>query len=232
VELVCNHVILDRGAWKLHANVRFVEGRHLVTGPVGCGKTTLALIVSGCERPAKGRVDKFGIRSALLSLQFPEYHVTGTTPREEVRSWHLPPEQVLEDCGLADIQDEEIETLSKGELKALHLACVLFRDDDVLVLDEPFSTLDPYGKRWVCDRISQRKMGITIVMTHEQSFFPRVDYIWEMADGKITYVGRVPECLPRWLHAPAPLRRLLEQGIVPSNISREDIREAACRTRV
>lgn len=231
MELACKNLRKHRGSWSLEAEAVFCEGRHLVTGKVGCGKTTLALLLAGCEKPDGGVVEKKGIGSVLLSLQFPEYQVTGSTSRQEVHSWHLPPEQILSDCGLAGRGDDDIGTLSQGELKALHLACVLSRDDDLLILDEPYNLLDPWGKQWVSDRISSRMRGITLVLTHEQSFFPRIDHIWEIDQGTLAYTGKVPECLLRWRHAPAPVRELVERGFIPGNISRDDILEAACRTR-
>lgn len=220
-----------QGSWSVRADGGFASGIHLVTGPVGSGKTTLALLLSGLEKPDVGCVVREGIRSVVLSLQFPEYQVTGTTPAEEIRSWGLPDEPVLIDCRLFMRRDDDIGTLSQGELKLLHLACVLARDDDLLILDEPFNMLDPPGKQWVCDRISSRTSGITIIMTHEQAFFPRVDLIWVMEGGVLGKVGPVPECLDKWPHIPQPIKRLLEHGVYPDTLRRQDLEAAACRIR-
>jgi energy-coupling factor transport system ATP-binding protein len=202
-----------------------------VTGRVGSGKTTLALLLTDCEKPETGCIERNGIGSALLSLQFPEYQVTGSTPLEEIRSWGFTDDRILQECGLTGKKNNDLGTLSQGELKLLHLACVLNRNDDLLVLDEPFNMLDPVGKQWVCDRITSRETGITVLMTHEQSIFPRVDVIWEIEQGHLVCVGRVPECLGRWKHIPKLFRNFLDKGMSPLNLRRQDLEDVLCRTR-
>jgi energy-coupling factor transport system ATP-binding protein len=219
-----------KGDWSLAGDGIFAEGIHLVCGDVGSGKTTLALALAGLIPPVSGSIEREGIHSSMFSFQFPEYHVTGLTIRDECISWGLDPEHVLAATRLDGKGDLSPMRLSRGELKRLHLACLLSLEYDLLILDEPFSSLDCCEKERVCQELSGRKQGITILFTHEQMIFPRVDHIWEISQGRLEYRGRLPEALPLWQHAPDLVRHLLAAGKTPANISPGDLVEAACRT--
>ena len=120
--------------------------------------------------------------------------------------------------------------LSRGELKRLHLACVLANPYDLLILDEPFSSLDVCEKQRICTCLSGRSRGITILFTHEQTIFPRIGHIWEIHEGALRYCGSPPDGLFNWHHAPRVIRNLIAAGKTPQNITPVDLTEAACRT--
>jgi energy-coupling factor transport system ATP-binding protein len=166
----------------------------------------------------------------MISFQFPEHHVTGSTVSEECSSWRVDPTMMLKQVSLSEKAALSPLCLSRGELKRLHLACVLSQDYDLLVLDEPFSSLDCREKERACTAISGRTRGITIIFTHEQAQFPRVDMLWEIAGGSLHCRGSLPDALRTWEHAPEIIRTLIRNGKIPANLTREDIREAACRT--
>ncbi len=219
-----------RGDWSLEAEGAFGEGIHLVSGNVGSGKSTLAQMLAGLLSPSHGTIGREGIRSSMISLQFPEYHVTGSTVAEECRSWGLDPVPVLSELNLMEKQDRAPLMLSRGELKRLHLACVLAKNYDLLLLDEPFSSLDAREKERICGLISQRTSGITVLFTHEQTTFPRVDYLWEIQQGMLIERGELPGALHDWTHAPVLIKRLMASGKNLKNISPLDLQEATCRT--
>lgn len=229
--LIFEAVSYARDQFQLTAEGVFDEGVHLISGKVGSGKSTLALLASGLVRPTSGSVKMTGIRKSLLSMQFPEYHTTGITLNDEIRSWGLDPGKILASTRLQGRGEQDILVLSRGELKRLHLGCILSGDADLLILDEPFSALDCREKRIICRRISERGQGTVIICTHEQTWLPPVDFIWEMEGGTLVSCGRVPAALSRWNLAPPHIRTLIEQGLVPENISPESVMEAACRTR-
>ncbi len=216
--------------WSFHASGSLGEGVHLVTGPVGSGKTTLALLVARVLLPHSGKILSEGIGSVMLSQQFPEYHTTSATLAGEVSSWGLDPREVLPLAGLAERGSDDPFAISRGELKRLHLACVLAEEHDLLILDEPFSCLDCVGKELVCARIQGRVHGITLVFTHEQRTLPRVREIWEIREGWLVGLGRVPDAIYHWRSAPRHIANLLAAGRPPANISEADVREAACGT--
>jgi energy-coupling factor transport system ATP-binding protein len=219
-----------RGAWVLLAQGMFEEGIHLVSGDVGSGKSTLALLLAGLFPPASGTVEQERIVSATMVFQFPEFHITGTDLVSECKAWGVDPATVLAGTGLAGRKTASPLDLSRGELKRLILACVLAKDHDLLILDEPFSSLDCTEKERLCTRLSGRKRGITVIFTHEQACFPRVDRIWEIQGGVLHDRGRLPSALGCWDHAPALVKNLIASGRMPDNISKADLLEAACRT--
>lgn len=224
-------LLFSRGRFSLRGSGTFGEGVHLVSGPVGSGKSTLALLLAELNRPESGAVRRHGISSALLLLQFPEYHITCSTVAEEAGSWGLDPDELLVRADLAGRGDDDPFHLSRGELKRLILACMIMRNPDLLMLDEPFSSLDCAAKRRACSMIEERSEGITIIFSHERAVLPRVDALWEMEGGTLKALGRVPGAIPRWRHAPPYLTYALEQGARPENIRLQDAREALCRTQ-
>jgi energy-coupling factor transport system ATP-binding protein len=230
VRLILNRVRLVRGKWSVCAHGTFTEGIHLITGEVGSGKSTLALVLAGLFSPASGTVVRENISSLMISFQFPEYHLTGTTVNEECRSWGRDPALVLDAAHLYGKGDTSPLKMSRGELKRLHLACVLAGDYDLLILDEPFSSLDCREKERMCRILSRRSRGITLIFTHEQTTFPRVDQIWEIHNGKLCNLGGMPEALQQWQQIPSVIKDLIASGKIPGNLSQEDILEAACRT--
>ena len=228
MKLVLDGTNITRGAWHLSARGTFTEGVHLISGDVGSGKSTLALIMAGLLPEASGSVVSERIGSQMISFQFPEYHITGTTVREECESWGLDPQPLLSSIDLAQKHDCDPLRLSRGELKRLHLACILAHQYDLLILDEPFSSLDVCEKRRICSILFGRHKGITILFTHEQAIFPRVAQIWEIRDGRLHSCGSPPECLRDWHHAPEIISQLLAKNTIPENLSPEDLEAAVC----
>jgi energy-coupling factor transport system ATP-binding protein len=229
VRITLNHVNAIRDHWSLTATGTFEEGVHLVSGDVGSGKSTLALMMAGLFPLSGGCIEKEGITSTLLSLQFPELQVTGLTVAEECASWGVDPHKILGATGLTGKWDVSPLSLSRGELNRLHLACILAKNYDLLLLDEPFSSLDCEEKTKLCARIGQKSQGITIILTHEQEILPRVTRIWEIVDGILVDCGSPPDAFRNWCHVPPLIEKLTALGCRPDNLSLDDLREAACR---
>lgn len=195
-----------RDGWKLRAGGVFSEGIHLVTGPVGSGKSTLALLLAGSLAPSRGTIRTEGIASLQLGMQFPEHQVTATTVRGEILSWGLDPGEILPAAYLTDKDDKNPLLLSRGELRRLELACILAHDPDMLLLDEPFASLDCREKSALCARIGERRRGITVLFSHESWHLPPFDHLWEIRDGSLHDYGEMPDAMGRWESAPPQLR--------------------------
>jgi energy-coupling factor transport system ATP-binding protein len=230
VKIELKNVRAVRKNWSLTAEGSLGEGLHLITGSVGSGKSTLALILAGLFPPSQGRVERDRVSSVMLSFQYPEYHVTGSTVEEECSSWGFDPDAILQAVNLTGKNNVSPMNLSRGELKMLHLECILAGHYDLLILDEPFSSLDCFGKEKISRRLSERSDGITLILTHEQAILPRVDYIWEILNGELRACGEPPEAFHLWHCAPAIVKNLIKEGKTPKNLSPEDLREALCRT--
>jgi energy-coupling factor transport system ATP-binding protein len=230
VKLVLDSMTVVRDHFSLIADGTFSEGIHLVSGDVGSGKSTLAFAMMGLISCEGGRISRDRIGSAMLSFQFPEYHITAMTLEEECLSWGVAWEELFSSSGFPAKRDQSPFSLSRGELVQFYVSCFLHRHDDLLLLDEPFGSLDCESKKMLCDRLSRRTTGITIIFTHERSFFPSVNRIWEIADGMLFDRGMVPDAIRQWNGAPTLVKKLIREGKIPHNISYEDILEAICRT--
>jgi len=131
-----------------------------VLGPSGCGKTTLLRIVAGFERPDDGAVELAGRTVASRSVDLPpEKRRIGIVPQEGALFPHLSVDrnvgyglrrgadrgrvaEVLELVGLAGYGDRMPHELSGGQQQRVAVARALAPRPSLILLDEPFSSLD------------------------------------------------------------------------------------------
>jgi ABC-2 type transport system ATP-binding protein len=150
----------------LHASPGEVLG---FLGPNGAGKTTTIKIILGLIRPDCGTVTIFdrpaGDRRSLARVGYlPEMpyfypHLTlseflgfcGAMSGLEPRELSSRLTETVELVDLASQSRKRLGTFSKGMLQRVGLAQAMIHDPDLLILDEPFSGLDPIGRKSVRD---------------------------------------------------------------------------------
>ena len=163
---------------------------HLVCGPTGSGKSTIALLIVGLLKPEAGRITVDGVdpaskefdRSSLqLAFQFPEAQIFEITVEREIayglKNFGIESDRARRrivwaiDCvGLArDLLRRDPNSLSFGERRRVALASVIALRPRYLVLDEPLAGLDWQGRLGLLTTIGNLKTeGIaSVILTHE-----------------------------------------------------------------
>jgi len=200
----------------------------LVTGKVGSGKSTLGEILADITKPDAGTVSWTGGPRVML-LQDVWYHISTLTVRDEAASWHGDGAAVIQRAGLVGKEDQDLLTLSRGEIRRLELAAILTGAYDLIILDEPWAGLDETARAHIRHLITHHGDGIIVIISHDITNLPPIDMLWEMDAGTLTLIGHVPECLGSWKRAPALITHLINHGACPRNLSREALLEALCR---
>jgi ABC-2 type transport system ATP-binding protein len=158
--------------------VSFSAGRGEILGflgPNGAGKTTTIKIILGLLRPDSGSVRIFDmplgdrrVRERVGYLPENPYIYPHLTLREFLRFCadlsDVPSrdadrrvEEVISVVGLEEHADRRTKGFSKGMLQRAGLAQAIIHDPDLLILDEPFSGLDPLGRKTVKDILLELK---------------------------------------------------------------------------
>ncbi|MDB2686482.1 ABC transporter ATP-binding protein [Mariniblastus sp.] len=146
-------------------NVKLEEGIYGLLGPNGSGKTTLINLILGQLKPTLGKVRLFGEnpwrQSQLLrrvglcpSLEVNYPLVTGldwVTYMVELHGFNFPAakrlaKDALEAVKLTDAMNRPMRNYSLGMRQRAKIAQAIAHDPDLLILDEPFSGLDPIGR--------------------------------------------------------------------------------------
>jgi len=167
-----------------------VEDREFVTvvGPSGCGKTTLLKCIAGLLRPTRGQIVLRGKRvtapPAEMALVFQEYG-RSLMPWASVRNNVLLPlrhkklnrtkrmqlvEEALESVGLTRFIDRYPWELSGGMQQRVAIARALAYQPSVLLMDEPFASVDAQTRGELEDLILnvREEYAITILfVTHD-----------------------------------------------------------------
>jgi lipopolysaccharide export system ATP-binding protein len=188
-------------------------------GPNGAGKTTTFRMVVGLESPDAGRISLDGRDVTTLPLHARARSGLGYLPQEStifrglsvrdnlhavLEATNLSREartsradSLLSDFGLAHLSRARAETLSGGERRRLEIARALATSPRFLLLDEPFTGLDPIAvaevERLLRPLASERGVGLLITDHAARELLPICDRVYLMHDGAIACVGTPAE---------------------------------------
>jgi iron(III) transport system ATP-binding protein len=199
-----------------HVSLDIAPGEILcLLGPSGCGKSTLLRIAAGVERPSSGRVlldeqevagpnrfvppeqrgvglmfQDFALFPHLSILDNVAFGLKALTRREAKAEAHA----ALERVGLAHYASEYPHILSGGEQQRVALARAIAPRPSVLLMDEPFSGLDPRLREKMREEtlaILHETRATSIVVTHDAEEAMRMgDRVALMRAGQIVQTGK------------------------------------------
>jgi ABC-2 type transport system ATP-binding protein len=170
-----------------------------IIGPNGAGKTTLLSILGGVLAPTSGTVSR-DPRDVGWVPQQPAVYGKLTVAENLALFARLervddPPavvDRMLEVTGLRDRAGDELATLSGGNRQRVNIAAGLLADPDVLLLDEPSSSLDPRQRERLWRFVGGLARGGTAVIftTHNVAEAERyADRLLVLADGDLLFEG-------------------------------------------
>ena len=197
-------------------------GFTVITGPNGGGKSTLAKLIMGIEKPTSGSIIFNGTDITNLSVteraklgigyafqQPPRFK--GMTVRDLLSIAHgseLPEDECcmyLTKVGLCsmDYLNREVDaSLSGGEVKRIEIATLMARDLSLAIYDEPEAGIDLWSFSMLVESFRSLASGhneSVIIISHQERIMKLADRIIIIADGKIREEGTKDEILPKLL---------------------------------
>ena len=195
------------------------NGFIVITGPNGGGKSTLAKIIMGIEKPTEGKILFNGSDITGLSVTERARLGIGFAFQQPVRFKGLYVRDLLrlaagrtlatdEACaylsevGLCamDYIDREIDArLSGGELKRIEIATLIARAPKLYLFDEPEAGIDLWSFHnliRVFQKMRDEKNGTIIIISHQERIIEIADRIIVVSGGTITGTGTKDEILP------------------------------------
>ena len=201
------------GRWALRGVELDIDSRELVAvvGHNGSGKTTLLRVICTALRPTRGDGSVLGhglrdnpdaVRNVVAMLSHGGGHYADLTAFENLefaermmgkRVDRVAIRTALEWCGLARVSHMRVRNFSSGMKRRLALATVKLREVPLLLMDEPFNSLDPDGSRLVDELLVETKArgASAIVVLHDVARSALTfDRTIELRDGRIVADAR------------------------------------------
>lgn len=149
-----------------------------ILGPSGCGKSTLLKIAAGLIKPDKGIIKclknlsylqqngpLMPWRNVLDNVLLPIEIRTGSKPK-----YNDEMKQIINEFGLAGFEDAMPDEISGGMAKRAAMLRTYLENKDILLLDEPFSSLDAITRKsmgkWLLEIWTKHKKSVLFV-THD-----------------------------------------------------------------
>ena len=209
------------GDFKAVDNLSFTVEKGEIFGLLGvngAGKTTTFRMIMGLLEPTEGKItlngkpinydvtDKIGFlteeRSLLLKLTVKEqclYYgkLKGMTEKKIIERMNL----LLDRFGIPEYKDKKIKELSKGNQQKIQFITAILNEPELLILDEPFSGLDPFNvelfKNMIVEMSNKGSMIIfsSHRMEHVELFCKKIAIIMR---GKSVLEGELKEIKERY----------------------------------
>lgn len=215
----------EKGEKEIIKNLNLSIGENkfvVITGPNGGGKSTLAKLIAGIEKPVSGRIlfDKEDITEKSITdranmgisyafqqpVRFKGIQVLDLIRLAAKRKMSAADAcEYLSEVGLCakDYINREVNaSLSGGELKRIEIATVLARGTKLSVFDEPEAGIDLWSFQnliSVFERMRENTKGSILIISHQERILNIADEIVVIADGQISAQGSKDEILPKLL---------------------------------
>ncbi|NLR32994.1 ABC transporter ATP-binding protein [Levilactobacillus tujiorum] len=204
------HPVLD------HLSGTFPTGKFsLLTGVSGGGKSTLLKLIAGLipmsatpitfdGHPLSAITPTQRASTVAMLFQEPSTQFTMDTVENELRfaleNQQVPAEEIADRCdaaldfiGISNLKFRKLMFLSGGEQQKVALAIIVAMDSDVILLDEPFASIDPPTRLILLEKLVAlcNDRGKTIILAdHDLSGYQQwVDHLAVLADGQLTLLS-------------------------------------------
>ncbi len=172
-----------------------------IIGANGCGKTTLLSIMAGVNKTQSGKIyynNELADRKSVFKKYIayvPQENplIDELTTKDNLLLWLGSNRKikdgfengVLKDLGIDEFLNKQVNELSGGMKRRLSIGISLSNNAPIMLLDEPGSALDIYGKQEVNSYISNYvKNGGTVVMsTHDRDEIDLCTKLYKIEDG-------------------------------------------------
>lgn len=189
------------------------SGRALgLLGRNGAGKTTTIRIIMQVFSPDSGKVllDGTPLHTDRVKIGYlPEER--GLYPKKPIfeqllyfgklgglskKQAAVQAERLLARLGMAEYRDKRLDTLSKGNQQKIQLVATLITDPDIVILDEPFSGLDPVNAKLLKDLVKEMiaEGKLVLFSSHQMNYIEEFcNDIVILHDGKAVLSGDIGE---------------------------------------
>lgn len=192
----------------------------VITGPNGGGKSTLAKLIMGIEKPTSGQIIFDGVDVTEMDITERARLGIGYAFQQPARFKGMTVKKLLDIsagrklpmlacneyltkvglCSANYLTREVDKSLSGGEVKRIEIATILARDPKLSIYDEPEAGID----LWSFDRLTQTFRDIhaakdgrsVVIISHQERIIQLADEIVLLRDGKIAEVGTPDEIIP------------------------------------
>lgn len=202
-------------------NINVKEGEIVgLLGPNGAGKTTTFYMIAGLIRPDKGKIVMEGeditdlpmykrAQKGLSYLPQEPSIFRGMTVEDNIlsileflyrdeKTRKLILEKLLQDLNIAHIRKTQAYAVSGGERRRVEVARALATKPKFILLDEPFSGIDPIivdELKSIIKGLKERNIGIIITDHNVREILDIVDRAYLLFDGKIIKHGTPEELI-------------------------------------
>ena len=214
----------------------------VITGPNGGGKSTLARLIAGIERPTAGTIlldgkditEKNITERARMGISYAMQQPVRFKGIEVIDLLRLASGKKLsvgEACmylsrvGLCakDYINREVNaSLSGGELKRIEIATVLARGTKLSVFDEPEAGIDLWSFQNLIQVFEQMRDSIKdssiLIISHQERILEIADEIIVVADGMIDRMGARDEILPSLIGTTSAVGACVPMGGRPASV--------------
>ena len=227
----------DKGQKEIIKNLSLTIDDHkfvVITGPNGGGKSTLAKLIAGIEKPTSGSIilngeditdksiterAKMGISFAFQQpVRFKGIRVLDLLRIAAGKNLSVADAcQYLSEVGLCarDYVKREVNaSLSGGELKRIEIAMITARGTKLSIFDEPEAGIDLWSFNSlikVFEKMRDEINGTILIISHQERILDIADKIIVIADGQVRKTGTKAEVLPELLNTAQTCQTLIDK---------------------